>query len=211
MRIILLFLIAAMVMGSMCKMGPTKKERIRSFNDAGWTAFEEGDFSDALLEFTDAYDLDTNNVTANVGLAWCMLLLGEADLSFIVNALEKGSTSTNWQNDAWCGLAVARLNQQIYPEADSLAGLVLANDSIYVFTYWSQIDWRDLLLIQAQARYILTSYTLAWNAIEPLLPGTPYESLNPGNSSTWIANNRVYTLFEEILAVVISALTEEFR
>jgi hypothetical protein len=200
-----------MVMGSMCKKGPTKQKRINAFNDAGWTVFEEGDFSDALLEFNDAYRLDTSDVTANVGRGWCLLLLGDPNLASIVNVLQKGTTSTTWQNDAWCGLAVARLNQQLYPEADSLAGLVLASDSSYVFTYWSQIDWRDLLLIQAQARYIMTSYTLAWNAIAPLLAGSPYESIDPASTATWIVNNRLYPLFEEILVVVISALTEEYR
>ncbi|MFB0517609.1 MAG: tetratricopeptide repeat protein [Candidatus Neomarinimicrobiota bacterium] len=208
---IMLTLALALALGACGGKGPTKKERIDAFNETGWELFQKGDFTAALEEFSEALALDSTNVAANVGLGWCMLLLGDPNLSAIIAALEVGATSASWQHDAWCGLAVANLNQQLYAEADSVAGLVLAADSSYVFTYRPQIDWQDLLVIQAQARFFTTAYIQAWQAIQPLIVGPPYDAIDPADPTTWVIGTTSYSLFEEVLAVIISALAEQYR
>jgi len=209
---IALALLIALALGACRKGGPTKQERIDAFNDAGWTLFEQGDFTAALEEFLDGLNLDFTNISGNVGKGWSLLMLGDEDLATIAAALDEGTTEPEWQNDAWCGLAVARLNQQQYAGADSLAGRVLtASDTSYVFVHRQEIDWHDLLIIQAEARFFTTLYTQAWQALQPLIVGPPYDSIDPGDPSTWVIGNKTYSLFEEVLAVIISALADEYR
>ncbi|GAG11481.1 unnamed protein product, partial [marine sediment metagenome] len=106
----------------------------------------------------------------------------------------------------------------LYSAADSLAELVLAADSGYVFTYREQIDWCDLLIIQAQARFFIPDYAGAWRAIEPLLAETtsPVDlsnvNLNPADPSTWIIDDGTpFALYELALAKVINLLAEKYR
>ncbi len=204
------------------RQGPTEPKRIKEFNEAGWDSFQKGNFAAALEEFLDGLELDpdSTNVSGHVGKGWCLLLLGSEDSTAIIAALEVGNTSTEWDTAAWCGLAAARLNQELYAAADSLAGLVLAADSEYVFIKFAsgeEINWCDLLIIQAEARFITTLYPLAWQAIQLLLAETdspvnlPNGDLNPADSSTWRVNGTTFALYEAALAEVIHILAEKYR
>ncbi|MFC1618858.1 hypothetical protein ACFL45_02830 [Candidatus Neomarinimicrobiota bacterium] len=219
-KVILMLLAAAVLsMGVSCKgKGPTKQERIDAFNEAGWVSMEEGNFAEALREFEDAIALDSDNIEGNIGLGWSLILMNSTNLPRISTALGKGTADTKWQQDAWSGLAVTRLNQQRYAEADSLAGLVLNADSSYVLIYYSEVDWRDLLVIQAQARYYNVDYAQAWQAVLPLLAesvtltvGVPNGNLDPYDSATWVVNGTNFALYEAALADVIFRLVEVYR
>lgn len=220
---ITLALTLALALGACRNGGPTKPERIDDFNEAGWALFESSRFAEALQEFSDGLELDADstNVSGHVGKGWCLLLLGSEDSTAIVAALKVGNTSAEWDTAAWCGLATARLNQELYAAADSLAGLALAADSEYVFikfTSGEEINWRDMLVIQAEARFLTTSYTLAWQAILPLLPenpslvvGVPNGNLDPSDPATWIVDGMTFALYEEALASVIFKLVRKYR
>ena len=220
---ITLMLTLALALGACRNGGPTKPERIDAFNEAGWALFESSRFAEALQEFSDGLELDADstNVSGHVGKGWCLLLLGSEDSTAIVAALKVGNTSAEWDTAAWCGLATARLNQELYAAADSLAGLALAADSEYVFIKFAsgeEINWRDLLIIQAEARFITTRYLLAWQAIQPLLAdtpslvvGVPNGNLNSADSSTWIVRGIDFALYEGALASVIHILAEKYR
>jgi tetratricopeptide (TPR) repeat protein len=216
--ILLLLAAAALSMGVSCKgKGPTKRERIEAFNEAGWVSMEEGNFAEALQEFADVVALDSDNIEGNIGLGWSLILMNSTNLPRISTALGKGTADTEWQPEAWAGLAVASLNQQRYAEADSLAGLVLNTDSAYVLIYYSDVDWRDLLVIQAQARYYNVDYAQAWQAVLPLLAesvtltvGVPDGNLDPYDSATWVVNGTNFALYEAALADVIFRLVQVY-
>jgi hypothetical protein len=217
--ILILLTAAALSLGVSCKgKGPTKQERIDAFNEAGWESMAEGNFAEALQEFSDAVALDSNNVEANVGVGWSLILMNSSNLPRISNALNKGTDVAAWQRDAWAGLAANSLNQQLYSAADSLAGLVLNVDSAYVLVNYSAVDWRDLLVIQAQARYYNVDYAQAWQAVQPLLAdtasitvGVPDGNLDPADSSTWVVNGTNFALYEAALADIIYRLVQIYR
>ncbi|MCH7496784.1 MAG: hypothetical protein IH971_02905 [Candidatus Marinimicrobia bacterium] len=193
------------------KPGPTKSERIDAFNDNGWTLFGFDEFDRALENFLDGLNLDGQNLSGIMGEGWSRLMLGDADLDSIVASLENGTTSAEWRLDAWCGLSAVALSDQRYADADSLAARVFAEDSSYVFIYRPQVTWEDLLIIQAQARYVATDYAGSWQALLLLTAGTIYETIDPADNTTWIIGTQLFTLFEELLAKVISALADEYR
>lgn len=220
-KIILVYVvILALFTCEWCEPGPTIQEQVDAFNEAGWELFTESEFSAALDEFKDGLNLDPVNISGNVGRGWSLLMLDDQDQDTIIAVLEVGAagpSADGWQEHSWCGLAVVKLNQLLYSEADSLAGLVLAADSGYLFTYREQIDWRDLLVIQAQARFITTDYAGAWQAIEPLLAETtsPVDLSNvnlvPADPSTWIVDGTNFALYEMALAEVINLLADKYR
>lgn len=220
-KIILVYVvILALFTCEWCEPGPTTQEQVDDFNETGWELFTESEFSAALEEFKEGLNLDPVNISGNVGRGWSLLMLDDEDQDTIVAVLEAvaaGPSADGWQEHSWCGLAVVKLNQLYYSAADSLAGLVLAANSGYLFTYREQINWRDLLVIQAQARFITTDYAGAWQAIEPLLAGTtsPVDlsnvNLDPAVSSTWIVNGIDFALYEAALAEVIQILAEKYR
>ena len=204
-------LIILLALAACSKPGPTEQERIKTFNEAGWALFEENDFSGALIQFAAVLSLDPDNVEGNVGRGWSLLMQGNPSVSAATAALEVGSSDADWRLDAWCGLSAAALNELRYPQADSLAARVLSIDSSYVFVHRTVIDWRDLLIIQAQARFYAAAYVQAWQALLPITPGTEYENIDPADPATWFIGTQSYTLFEELLARVISALAEQHR
>lgn len=192
--------------------GPTKLERIEAFNDAGWSDFDAGSFTSALAEFTDALELDSGNLEARVGAAWVIILLDDRDLNDARILLDSTVTAdANWREDAWTALATIGLTEREYSDADSLAALVLASNASYVFTPLPTIDWQDLIIIQAQARYAQMLYDSSWSAVAVLLTGTPHESVDRNTPSTWVFGTEVYAHFPEILARLISYLSEIHR
>ena len=206
-----LILLILLTLPACSKPGPTKQERVAAFIQTGWDLFQEDDFADALRQFNSGLDLDTANVDGNLGRGWSLLLLGDPDLDTTTAALVKATGSAERQKDAWCGLSAVALSDQRYSAADSLAALVLAADPSYVFIYRPQVGWEDLLIIQAQARYIATDYARSWQALLPLTAIPKYETIDPADNTTWIIGTQLFTLFEELLARVISALADEYR
>ncbi len=206
-------LLLAVGLGACRKKGPTQQERIDALVESGWESIELDSWAEAQLDFLAALGLDSLTAAANVGLGWSMIFLGDDDLDGAAAYLEKGTTDAQWQKDAWSGLATIRLSQELYAEADSLAGLILASNPSYVFTYRPDIDWHDLLIIQAQARFITTDYTGAWQAIQPVIGGSPYPygTVDPAVPATWVIDGKTYQLFELALSVMISALTDYYR
>lgn len=206
-------LILALGLGACRKKGPTQQEQVDALVESGWESIELDSWAEAQLDFLTALGLDPLSAAANVGLGWSMIFLGDDDLDGAAGYLEQGISDALWQNDAWSGLATIRLSQGRYAEADSLAGLVLAANPSYVFTYRSEIDWHDLFIIQAQARFITTDYTGAWQAVQPVIGGSPYfyGTVDPTDRTTWVIDGTTYPLFEQALAVMISNLTNWYR
>ncbi len=196
------------------KKGPTQAERIEGFNTAGWELFEGGSFSDALAEFGDAIALDSDSSTAEsfVGAGWSLLMLQKAgNAANIIRSFEAATADVGWQTDAWTGISIAHFSVDQYQQADSVAALVLTADNSYIFTHRPQVRWEDLHVIQGQSRFMLVDYTGAWTAVTPLLAGTAYAQVDPADNTTWIVSSVTYIRFEDIVALAINYLTEQFR
>ena len=228
-KIILVYVvILALFTCEWCEPGPTIQEQVDAFNKIGWELFTESEFAAALEEFKEGLNLVRDNISGNVGRGWSLLMLDDEDQDTIVAVLEVGAAGPSadpasggaygWQEYSWCGLAVVKLNQLLYSAADSLAELVLAADSGYVFTYREQINWCDLLVIQAQARFFTIDYDGAWQAIQLLLAdtpslvvGVPNGNLDRADSSTWRVDGTDFALYEGALARVIFTLVKKYR
>ena len=211
-RNVIVLMLALALLAGCGKKGPTQPERIKAFNKSGWSAVENGNFAAALQEFLDALVLDDTNLEARLGAGWSIILLDDIDLQIAVDYLDSTVTaSTQWQLDAWAGLATVALTDRRYAAADSFATLTLAGDSSYVFVYMETINWRDIQLIQGQARFGLSQYASSWLAIEPLTVDTPYANVLITDATTWVSGLITYSYFEEILAIVITHLSELFR
>ena len=212
MRSLVIGTLCLLFIGASCfKRPPTASELIRAYNESGQERFTNGNYEGAREDFGEALALDSTHAEANVGMGWVLIVLEHTDLGSIAGYFNRATDNTNWQVDAWAGLAIIRLIQQRYSEADSLVGLVLSADSSWVLLYEDRIDWRDMLVIQAQSRFFQALYTEAWSALEPLVAGTSYETIDPDISSTWIVNGTTFALFEEALAEVIMIMTEIYR
>ena len=197
------------------KKGPTKSDRINASLNAGWDEFENGNMEAALEEFMEAFNLDSTRSESQVAVAWARLMIpGPPGPATVISAIDANSTNDqDWRNDAWCALAVAHLILNQYPQADSVALLVLTADAAYVFAHRPSVDWQDLLLIRGQALFFMAQYTSAWQVMGPLLTDPAYASINPANPSTWKIGKtgKTYDMFAEIVAKVISALVEDHR
>ncbi len=196
------------------KKGPTQADRIAGYNTAGWASFESGRFSDALDEFGEAIALDSDSSTAEsfVGAGWSALMLQDtSNVANIITTFEAATADTGWQTDAWTGIAIAHFSVAQYQEADSVAALALTADNSYIFTHRPQVRWEDLHVIQGQSRFMLVDYTGAWTAITPLLAGTAYALVDPADNATWIVSSVTHNRFEDIVALAISYLTDQFR
>lgn len=210
-RLIVIVLVVVQL-GACRKKGPTASQRIAAFNSAGRAGLEDGFFAAALKEFESSLQLDPNNLEAKVGSGWAIILLDDRDLEEAVAHFDITVTSdAKWQSDAWTGLSVIRLTQRIYAKADSLALLALGTDSSYVLLWKPDIDWNDLLVIQAQARYAQTLYDSSWVALWALLPGTPHESIDRNTPSTWMVDGITYVHFPMLLAELISYFSTLYR
>lgn len=198
------------------KKSPTKSSRIKSALNAGWDEFESSNMEAALEEFMEAFNLDSTRAQSQVAVAWARLMIPGIDPATVIMAIDSNSTDDqDWRNDAWCVLAVAHLILNQYPQADSVALLVLTADPAYVFVHRPSADWQDLLLIRGQALFFMAQYITAWQVMGPLLTDPAYASIDPADPNTWVIwdvdRYKTYNIFAEIVAKVISALVEVHR
>ncbi|MEE9464313.1 MAG: hypothetical protein V3W14_01900 [Candidatus Neomarinimicrobiota bacterium] len=213
---ILLALMVSFALVGCGRKSPTQSSRIKSALRAGWNEFDDGNMEAALEEFLEAYSLDSTRAQSQVAVAWARLMIPGTDPATVIAVIDSNATDDeDWQNDAWCALAVAHLILNEHQEADSAAFKVLAADSAYIFVNRPSVDWNDLLLIRGQALFFMAEYDSAWTVLTSLVVGTIYESIDPTNLNTWVFwdvdRYKTYNMFAEILAKVISALVETHR
>ncbi len=212
-RSLYLLTILALLLGGCKKPGPTAAQRIASFLESAWVSFEASLYPAAMQDFRDVLALDEENVEAKLGAGWSLVMIDDGGLDSAAALLDSTvTTDVDWQQDAWAALATIRLSQQAYVSADSLAELTLAQDPSYVFLHEPTIDWHDLLVYQAQARFAQALYDSAWVAVVPLLSGgSPFDNMLRNDPATWTSGGVTYTYFPEILALAISYFSELYR
>lgn len=148
--------------------GPTDEELAAEYTAAGWTAFEAGDFEEAEGHFSDALEKVETYAPAHLGFGWCRALGGDyagASTSFDA-AIANGLSGA----DPYAGKAAAL--RDIVPAdhagAIEAATLALGAAPTYQFSHDASFDWRDLMLILAQASFALGDYATANDHLPPL-------------------------------------------
>ncbi len=185
-------------------MEPSFEQLIRD----GWYAFQNGDYTQALQQFEQAWQKDSTDIEINVALGWTLLLYDAGDLQRSERLLQKAVHNATFKSDARCGLVVIRFLQEQYTEIESLVDLILANKPNYFFRYNPSIDWHDLMLIKAQAYFHTDEFDKAWQAVTAI---STVFTLDPNDHRTWIIQDVRYFSFEAALAKAIEILSELYR
>jgi tetratricopeptide (TPR) repeat protein len=182
----------------------------QEFIDQGWAAFSSELFSDALTSFDEALSISPTNVSANMGMAWSMFFLdnGEDENSLLEmsNYFEKGIIDSIWSADAFCGLVIVKFAQENYSGAISYSDSLRQIDPLYVFQYYPELNYVDILIVKAQAQFLTQNYLDANLTIKQLNPSL---FLDP-DSDSWNVNGVQYNSFEVALSASISSLSLEY-
>lgn len=197
--------------------GPTTSEQIQAFIDTGWKQFNAANYTAARTEFGDALNLDSTSAGAQVGYAWSLMRIPGSDMQTLLSIITSDSTDAlELRTNGWTVMSAANLVLRQYPPTDSLALLVLNADTSYVFSIGDpDVDWRDVLLLRGQALYFMSYYDSAWVVVQPLVIGTEYDAIDNTDPTTWSitvgAATTTYTIFAEVLSIVLGALIEDYR
>ena len=183
--------------------GPGDSQNIKE----GWTHFSDGDYSLAVLVFEEALASQPSSVEAKVGKGWALLMKDTSATDEIVTLLENGKNNSDWEIDSRCALSALRLFRKEYDQAIQNAEKKKKKKSSYVFEYKTDIDWKDVSIIKAQAHFLNQEYISAWNAVA----GISDITLDPNNSSSWKINGKQYLSFAAALSSEIANLSDHYK
>ena len=148
----------------------------------GWTAYDKGDFSAALLHFERVIELDTTFADAHNGLGWTLLSTTHAPattpevLAKAQKAFETAIRSDASSADAWIGLAntlfLRRESSSDFQIALRAIDNALQGDHRTLFRHDYQ-SIADLYALRAACYYYLGQVNLAKSAIETALQTEP--------------------------------------
>ena len=173
----------------------------------GWAALSAGFHDNAIINFDEALIVDPENIEATMGKAWSLLFMdSEGTLDLMKYLFEKGVSDSIWSADAYCGLSIVTFAQGNYTNAINYANILLSADPNYVFEYFSEIDFRDILLVKAQSQYLTQNYIDAYTTLSQISDVT----LDPDNEESWEVNEMFYPSFESALAALITLVTSMY-
>ncbi len=173
----------------------------------GWADLSAGSHEDALDNFDVALTVDPENIEATMGKAWSLLFLdGGNTLDLMKYLFEKGVSDSTWSADAYCGLSIVAFSQGNNTTAITYADILLSADPIYVFEYFSEIDFHDILLVKTQAQFLSQNYMDAYTTLSSISD----DSLDPANVESWEINGISYPSFESALSALIASVTTEY-
>ena len=148
----------------------------------GWTAYNQGDFSTALLSFEQAINLDEDLADAYNGLGWSrMSTLQTSSINLEViakakEAFEEAIRRTPSNADAWIGLANAlflrRKEASDFQTALRAIDNALAADNRFLFRHDYQ-SAADLHALRAACYYYLGEVDLAQSTIDMVIKIDP--------------------------------------
>ena len=148
----------------------------------GWTAYDKGDFSAALLHFERVIELDATFADAHNGLGWTYLSTTHAPatapevLAKAQTAFEAAIRSDASSADAWIGLAntlfLRRESGSDFQLALRAIDNALQGDPQTLFRHDYQ-STADLYALRAACYYYLGQADLARSAIESVLQTEP--------------------------------------
>ena len=177
------------------------------YNQEGWSNISSGSYEDALDNFDVALTVEPENIEATMGKAWSLLFIDSGStLDLMKYLFEKGVSDTTWSADAYCGLSIVIFAQGNYTTAITYADILLSADPTYIFEYFSEIDFHDILLVKTQSQYLTQNYMDAYTTLSSISD----DSLDPDQEESWIVNGISYPSFESALAALIASITSEY-
>ncbi|HPG41643.1 MAG TPA: hypothetical protein PLP19_20025 [bacterium] len=186
-----------------------KEPTVEEILTRGWTTFQNFQFTQSIQKFDSVLVREPDNIAANVGKGWSLLLQGSSHSQLILICLEKGITDNTWKLDSQAGIIAVKFNQGKYEEIASLVDLCLKDKADYVFRNQPEIDWHDLLLYKVQSLYFTKKYSLAWTTVRKLT--SSYNYIDPQAADTWYVNDISYFSFEAVLSRIIQILSDLYR
>lgn len=172
-----------------------------SLTEAGWEAWEAGDYETAFSRFQSALSHNQDYAEAFTGLGWTALRqedLETAAARFDL-AIQKGPAN---EDPRVGGLIVHRELPGGLPIAMAYGHAALQNDPDYVFSHDPDID-TDLVRLMLTQVYFLNGETLfseAQDLLDVLVPGN---GLDPSVSSSWVVDGTTYTTYAAALLALI--------
>lgn len=160
-------------------------EAARKNLEAGWTAYNQGDFSAALLSFERAVNLNENLADAHNGLGWTHLSASPVPsinpqiITKAQGAFEEAVRLDSSNADAWLGLANTLFLRR-EKDSDFRAALrsidnALDADNSLFFRHDYQSP-ADLYALQAACYYYLGEIELAQSSIGTAIKIAPHNS-----------------------------------
>ncbi len=172
-----------------------------SLTAQGWSAWELGDYENAMLLFNDALNFDTSYPDAYNGMGWTSLRQGEFETAG--TRFETAIANRLTTQDAYAGgLAVNRDLTGKLAEAMSYGVTLLNNDPLYVFSHDTSIDSDVIRLMLAQVFFRLgeSFFTNAQDLMDELIPTN---GLDPAVPSSWSVDGSVYSTYASALLALI--------
>ena len=171
-----LILILCLILSFGCANDPeVDPAAVQKGQQDGWTAYNKGDFSAALLHFERVIELDTTFADAHNGLGWTHLSISHESsispeiLAKAQKAFESAIRSDASNADAWVGLAntlfLRRESAADFQTALRAIENALQGDHRTLFRHDYQSD-ADLYVLIATCYYYLGQTDLATSATE---------------------------------------------
>ncbi len=172
-----------------------------SYTMIGWRHFSDGDYANALTAFETAMQGNATYGEAFVGRGWCYIRLEN-----LASALTDFDTGLGFDNTilvGYAGRALTHLAQQSYSEAIADARVVIDADSVYQFSYDTNIDHILVRLVLVQAYYATQDYESAQAQCNKIDPNNGLDPVLPGS---WVVNGVTYGSYNEALLGLIQYL-----
>ncbi len=155
-----------------CSKGPTGGEVSKTPQDRvneGWTAFESGDYSTAVVSFEEALEEDNTLWEAHHGLGWTLARLGNSGqaVNHFLNAISQNPASLS----AKAGLALIYNAQMQYNNSNQRSGEVLQMNAQWIFEHDNRVDWKDLVILRAENFFALGQFAESLEEVRKLNPG----------------------------------------
>jgi tetratricopeptide (TPR) repeat protein len=146
----------------------------------GWTAYESGDFTNALVKFNEALGVDSNHIDARLGAGWCQIRLGSLQSAYqhLTNAI--GNAPQNADVLAARTVAATLLNDFGIAVMDGSNFLqATSNGDSYVFAHDSTVQSRDVRILYALAAFHEGYYSTAQTQVVHLNPALTFDPTAP--------------------------------
>ncbi len=214
MRNFIIILLAAIVMMN-CGGGggggtktPTIEEQVAENLVDGWIHFENARYDSAEYYFDLALNLMNGHEESQAGKAWTLLMQDESDLAAIETYLEKAQSDTSLLNDVLAALGIVNNLQKDYSTSINHIQQLLDRSSAYVFSHKTDIDYNDMMVLQAHSYFYNKQFDRAY---EVILEMTTTYVFDPDDGSTWTVDGKKYPSYEGAISAVLAKLSDQYK
>ena len=199
-KILLLFIASLLVLN--CNGGgggtkpPTIDEQIIAHLSTAWEKFENADFDSAEYYFDQALSLRTGEPGGQLGKGWAKLMNEDSDYLNVETLFESAMTDSSLKNDLLAGLGIVYIDQ------------LLESSSSYVFSHNTDINYQDMLIIQAHSYFYNKQFNKSYESILELT--TDY-IFDPSESSTWVVDGDTYPSYEGAISALLAKLSDLYK